>query len=187
MVQGIVSLIIPSVFEFLVYKNARNFWVNFISCIFTIYIDSVQFSSVAQPCLTLYNPMNHSTPGLPVHHQFLEFNQTHIHWVSDAIQPFHLLLSHSPPASNHSKHQGIFQWVNSSHEVAKILEFQSQHQSCKEHPGLISFRMDWLDLLEVQATTRVFSNTTVQKHQFFSAQLFSQANSHIHTRPLEKP
>ena len=85
---------------------------------------SVQFSSVAQSCLTLCNPMNHSTPGLPVHHQLSEFTQTHIHWVGDAIQPSHPLSSPFPPAPNPSQHQSLFQWVNSSHEVAKLLEFQ---------------------------------------------------------------
>jgi len=85
---------------------------------------SVQFSSVAQSCLTLCDPMNHSTPGLPVHHQLQEFTQTHIHWVSDAIQPSHPLSSPSPPAPNPSQHQSLFQWVSSSHEVAKVLEFQ---------------------------------------------------------------
>ena len=90
---------------------------------------SVQFSSVAQLCLTLCNPMNCSTPGLSVHHQLLEFTQTHVHRVSDAIQPFHPLSSPSPPAPNPSQHQGLFQWVNSSNEVAKVLEFQLQHQS----------------------------------------------------------
>ena len=91
-------------------------------------VSELQFSSVAQSCLTLHNPMNHSTPGLPVHHQLPEFIQTHAHGVDDAIQPSHLLLSPSPPAPNPSQHQGLFQWVNSSHEVAKALEFQLQHQ-----------------------------------------------------------
>ena len=85
---------------------------------------SVQFSSVAQSCPTLCNPMNRSMPGLPVHHQLPEFTQTHVHWVSDAIQPSHPLLSPSPPAPNPSQHQSLFQWVNSSHEVAKVREFQ---------------------------------------------------------------
>ena len=89
-----------------------------------IYVTSVQFSSVAQSCLTLCDPMNRSTPGLPVHHQLLEFTQTHVHWVSDAIQPSHPLPSPSPPAPNPSQHQNLFQWVNSLHEVAKVLEFQ---------------------------------------------------------------
>ena len=85
---------------------------------------SVQFSSVTQSCLTLCDPMNCSTPGLPVHHQLPEFTQTHVHRVGDAIQPSHPLSSPSPPAPNPSQHQSLFQWVNSSHEVAKVLEFQ---------------------------------------------------------------
>ena len=86
-------------------------------------LSSVQFSSVAQSCLTLCDPMNNSTPGLPVHHQLPEFTQTHVHQVSDAIQPSHPLSSASPPAPNPSQHQSFFQLVNSSHEVAKVLEF----------------------------------------------------------------
>ena len=88
-----------------------------------------QFSSVAQSCLTLCDPMDCSTPGFPVHHQLPEFTQTLVHWVGDAIQPSHPLSSPSPPAFNRSQHQGLFKWVSSSHEVAKILEFQLQHQS----------------------------------------------------------
>ena len=86
---------------------------------------SVQFSSITQWCPTLCNPMNRSTPGLSVHHQLPQFTQTHIHRVSDVIQSSHLLLSPSPPAPNHSQHQSLFKWVNSSHEVAKVLEFLS--------------------------------------------------------------
>ena len=85
---------------------------------------SDQIRSVAQSCPTLCDPMNRSTPGLPVHHQLLEFTETHIHWVSDAIQPSHPLLFPSPPAPNPSQHQSLFQWVNSSHQVAKVLDFQ---------------------------------------------------------------
>ena len=95
---------------------------------------SFQFSSVAQSCPTLCDPMNHSTPGLPVHHQLPEFTQTHAHQVGDAIQPSHSLLSPSPPTPNPSQHQGLFQWVNSLHEVAKVLEFQLQHQSFQWTP-----------------------------------------------------
>ena len=83
-----------------------------------------QIRSVAQSCLTLCDPMNLSTPGLPVHHQLPEFTETHVHRVSDAIQPSHPLSSPSPPAPNPSQHQTLIQWVNSSHEVAKVLEFQ---------------------------------------------------------------
>ena len=88
------------------------------------FISSVQFSSIAQSCLTLCNPVNHSTPGLPVHHHLLGFTQTHVRQVGDAIQPAHPLSSPFPPAPNPSQHQSLFQWVNSSHEVAKVLEFQ---------------------------------------------------------------
>ena len=112
------------------------------------------FSSVTQSCPTLCDPMNCSTPGLPVHHQLPESTQTHVHGVGDAIQPSHPLLFPSPPGLNPSQHQGLFKWVSSSHEVAKLLEFQLQHQSFSEHPGLISFRMAWLDLLAVQGTLK---------------------------------
>ena len=99
-----------------------------------IELSSVQFSSVAQSCPTLCDPMNRSTPGLPVHHQLLQFTQTHVHRVSDAIQPSHPLSSPSPPAANPSQHQSLFQWVNSSHEVAEVLEFQLQHHSLQRNP-----------------------------------------------------
>ena len=85
---------------------------------------NLQFSSVTQLCLTLWDPMNHSTSGLPVHHQLPEFTQTHVHWVGDIIQPSHPVSSPSPPAPNPSQHQGLFQRDNSSREVAKVLEFQ---------------------------------------------------------------
>ena len=148
---------------------------------------AVQFSSVAQSCPTLCNPMNRSTPGLPVHHQHPKVTQTHVHRVGDAIQPSHPLLSPSPPAPNPSQHQSLFKWVNSSHEVAKVLEFplasflpkKSQGWSPSEWTGWISLQSKWL--------SRVYSNTTAQKHQFFSAQPSSQSNSHIHKWPQEKP
>ena len=89
----------------------------------------VQFSLVTQSCPTLCNHMNRSMPGLPAHHQLLEFKQIHVHWVGGAIQPSHPLSSPSPPAFSLSQHQGLFRWVSSSHQVAKILEFQLQHQS----------------------------------------------------------
>ena len=90
--------------------------------------NEIQFSSVAQSCPTLCDPMNHSLPDLPVHHQLPDFTETHVHQVGDAIQPSHPLSSPSPPAPNPSQHQSLSQWVNSSHEVAKVLEFQLQHQ-----------------------------------------------------------
>ena len=85
---------------------------------------SVQSSSVAQSCPTLCDPMDCSTPGLPIHHQLPEFIQTHVHWASDTTQPSHPLLSPSPLVFNLSQHQGLFKWVSSSHQVAKVLEFQ---------------------------------------------------------------
>ena len=131
--------------------------------------DVTQFSSVTQSCLTLCNPMNRSTPGLPVHHQLPESTQTHVHRVGDAIQSSHPLSSPSPPAPSPSQHQGLFQWVNSSHEVAKILEFQLQPSV------LLMNTQDWSPLgwtgwisLQFKGLSRVFSNTTVQKHQFFA-------------------
>ena len=95
---------------------------------------SVQFSSVIQPCRTLCDPMNQSMTGLQGHHQLPEFIQTHVHQVSDAIQPSHPLSSPSPPTPNPSQHQGLFHWVNSSHEVAKVLEFQLQNESVQRTP-----------------------------------------------------
>ena len=104
---------------------------------------SIQFSSLAQSCLTLCDPMNRSTPGLPVHHQLPESTQTHVHRVGDDIQPSLPLSSPSPPAFNLSQHQGLFQWVSSSHQVANILEFQLQHQSFQWTPRT-NLRKDWL-------------------------------------------
>ena len=113
------------------------------------YVTSGQFSSVAQSCRSLCDPMNRSTPGLPVQHQLPEFTQTQIHRVGDAIQPSHPLSSPSPPASNPSQHQSLFQSVNTSHEVAKYWSFSFSISPSKEHSGLVSFRMDCLDLLAV--------------------------------------
>ena len=97
-------------------------------------LSDIQFSSVAQSCPTLCDPMNCSTPGLPVHHKLPGFTQTHVYRVGDAIQPSHPLSSPSPPAPNPSQRQGLFQWINSSHEVAKVLELQLQHQSFQWTP-----------------------------------------------------
>ena len=146
---------------------------------------SVQFSSVPQLCPTLCDPMNRSTPGLPVHHQLPEFIQTHAHWVGDAIQLSHPLPSPSPPAPSPSPHQGFFQWVTSLHEVAKVLEFQLQHQSF-QWTYRSYLLLDGLVGSPFRRLLGVF-NTTVQKHQFFGVQLSSQSNSNIHTGPLEKP
>ena len=108
-------------------------WIRELWYIYTME-NSVKFSLVAQSCPTLCDPMNRSTPGLPVHHQLLEFTQTHVHRVSDAIQPSHPLSSPSPPAPNPSQPQCLFQWVNSSHEVDKVLEFQVYHHSFQRNP-----------------------------------------------------
>ena len=137
------------------------------------FIDSVQLSSVTQSYPILCNPMNRSTPGYPVHHQLLEFTQTHIHWVGDAIQPSHSMSSPSPPAFNLYQHQGLFKWVSSSHQVAKVLEFQLQHQSfwwTLRTDLLYNGLTGWISL-QSKGLSRVFSNTTVQKHQLFGIQL----------------
>ena len=103
------------------------------------FVPSFQFSLVSQLCLTLCDPLDCSMPGFPVHLQFAEFTQTHVHWVGDTIQPSHSLPCPSPPFFNLSQHQGLFKWVSSSHQVAKVLEFQVQHQ-----PFLWIFRTDFL-------------------------------------------
>ena len=142
--------------------------------------------SVTQLCLTLYEPMNCSSAGFPVLHPLLEFAQTlsidsiSLHWVSDAIQPTHPLSSPSP-AFSLSQHQGLFQWVGSSHQVARVLEFQLQHQSFQWKP-----RTDRISL-QSKGLSRVFSNTTAQNHQSFSIQLSLESYPHIHTWLLEKP
>ena len=121
-----------------------------------------QFSSVAQSCPTLCDPMDCSTPGLPVHHQLLEFTHTYVHPVSDAIQPSHPLLSPSPPTFNLCWHQGFFQWVSSLHQVARVLEFQL--------PMNIQdwFPLGWTGwILLFKGLSRVLSNTRVQKREFF--------------------
>ena len=118
--------------------------------------------------------MDCSTPGLPVHHQLPGFSQTHVHRVGDAIQPSHLLLSTSPPTFNLFQHQGLFQWVSSLHQVAKVLELQLPSN---EYSGLLSLRMDWLDLLAVQRTLKSLlqhhsSKTSIlQSSAFFIVQL----------------
>ena len=148
---------------------------------------SVQFSSVAQSCPTLWDSMDCSMPGFPVQHQLSEPTQTHVLCVGDVTQPSRPLSSSSPSTFNLSQHQGLFQWVSSSHKVAKVLEFSAsasvlpmntQDWSPIGWTGWITLQSKWL--------SRVFSNTTVQKHQFFGAQRSSPPNSHIHTWLLEK-
>ena len=139
--------------------------------------NSVQFSSLIQLCSTICDPMDCTTPGFPVHHQLLELAQTHVHWVSDAIQPSYPLSSLTPPALNLSQHQGLFEWVSSSPQVPKVSEIQLQHQSFQWTPGLISLRMDWLDLLAVQGTLKSIlqhhsSKASILQHSaFFIVQL----------------
>ena len=148
---------------------------------------SQSVSSVAPSCLTHCDPMNRSTPGLPVHHQLPESTQIHVHWVGDAIQPSHPLSSLllQPPIPPNIR---VFSNESTlSMRWPKYWSFSFSISPSNEHPGLISFRMDWLDLLQSKGLSRVFSNTTVRKHQFFSTQLSSQSNSHIHTWLLEKP
>ena len=131
------------------------------------------YCSVIQSCLTLCNAMDCSTSGFCVLHHLPGLAQTHLHRAGDAIQPFHPLLSLSPPAFNLSQHQGLFQWVSSSHQVAKVLELQLQHQVLPMNIqdcfplGLTG----WISL-QSKGLSRVFSNTIVQKHQFFHALSF---------------
>ena len=138
---------------------------------------SVQFSSVAQSRPTLCDPMDCSTPFFPVHHQHLVLPQTHVHWVGDAIQPSHPLSSPSPPAFSLPQHQSLFQWISSSHQVAKVLELQLSISPSNEYSGFISFRMDWFDLLAVQGTLKSLLQhhslklSTLQGSAFFMVQL----------------
>ena len=150
-------------------------------------LSSFQLSLVAQLCLPLCDPMNCSTPGLPVHHQLPEFTQIHVHWVGYAIQPSHpplplLLLPPIPPSIRVFSNESTLRkrWP-------KYWSLSFSISSSNEYSGLTSFRIDWFNLLESKGLPRVFSNTTVQKHQFFGTQLPPQSNSHIHTWPLEKP
>ena len=148
---------------------------------------SVQFSSVTQLCLTLCDPMNCSTPGLPVHHQLPEFTQTHVHWVGDAIQPSHpllflLLLPPIFPSIRSFQMRQFFESGGQSIRVSAstwVLPMNTQDWSPLGWTGWIS--------LQSKGLSRAFSNTTVQKHEFFSTQLSSQSNSHIHTWPQDKP
>ena len=135
-------------------------------------VNSVQFSSVAQSCPTLCDPMDHTTPGLPVHHQLPEFTQTHVSWVGDAIQPSHPLSSPSP-AFTLSQHQGLFKWVSSSHQSGGQSIGVSASTSALPMNTQDSSALGWTGWISLQSRrlSRVFSNTTVQKHQFFCAQL----------------
>ena len=140
---------------------------------------SIQLSSVAQSCPTLHDPMNRCMPGLPVHHQLLEFTQTHVHQVSDAIQPSHPLSSPSPPAPNPPSIR-VFSNESTLHmRWPKYWSFSFSISLSNEHPGLISFRMDWLDLLAGQGTLKSLlqhhsSKASLPRHSaFFSPTLTS--------------
>ena len=133
--------------------------------------------SVTQSCPTLCNPMDCSMPGFPALHNLPEFAQTHVHWASDALQPSHPLPPSSPFAFNLSQQQGLFQWVSSSHQVAKVLELQLQYQPSNEYSGLISFRIDWFDLVAVQGTLKSLlrhhnlKTSVLWQSAFFTVQL----------------
>ena len=148
-----------------------------LSCLRVVLYSRHQFSSVTQTCPTLCNPMDCITPGFPVHHQLPELTQTHVHWVSDAIQLSYSLSSPSLPIFDLSQHQGLFQWVSSSHQVAKVWSFSFSISPSNEYSGWISFRMDWLDLLAVQGTLKSLlqyhsSKTSILRHSaFFMVQL----------------
>ena len=130
----------------------------------------------------IYNPMDHSTPGLPVHHQLLELPQTHVHWVGDAIQSSQPLLSASPPAFRLSRHQDLFQWVSSPHQVTKLLEFQF-HNQFFQWIFRDSFPLEWISLIFLQSMglSRVFSNSTAQKHTSVLSFLYGPALKSIMT------
>ena len=118
---------------------------------FSLCPKAISCCSVTQSCLTLCSLMDCRMSGFPVLHHLPELAQTHVHWISDVIQPSHPLSSLSPPSFNRAQHQGLFQWVGSSHQVPRLLKFQLQHLSFQ---WLISFRTDWLDLLAVQGTLK---------------------------------
>ena len=145
-----------------------------------------KFSPVTQSCLTLCNPMYCSTPVLSVHHQLLESTQTQDHWVGDAIQQSHPLSSPSPLTFNLSRHQSLFQRVSSSYQVAKLLDFSFSTSPSNEYSGLISFRINWFDLLVIQGTLE-----SLLQHHSSKASILRQSalesNSHIHIWLLEKP
>ena len=141
---------------------------------------------VAESRPTLCDPMDCSTPDFSVLHQLLELTQIHVHWVSDAIWLSYPLSSPSPPAFNLSQQQSLCKWVSSSHQVAKVLEFQLQHQSF-QWIFRVDFLYNGLISMKSKGFSRGFSNTTVRQHQFFSSQPSLWSNSHFRTRLLEKP
>ena len=159
-----------------------NIWIHKENILF-----SVHFSSVAQSCSTMCDPMNRSTPGFPVQHQFLESTQTHVHSVGDAIQPSHPVVSFSSCLQSFP--------ASGSFQISQLFASGGQGIGASASTSVLPMNIqDWIPLgwtswnsLQSKGFSRVFSNTTVQNHQFFGAQLSSQSNSHIHTWPLEKP
>ena len=143
--------------------------VSFLASLSTL---APRFSSVAQSCPTLCNPMNCSTPGLSVHYKLPEFTQTHVHQVGDAIQPPHPLSSPSPPTPNPSQHQGLFHESTFLMRWPKYWSFSFSIRPSNEHQDLSPLGWTGWISLQSKGLSRVFSNTTVQKHQFFGAQLF---------------
>ena len=143
-------------------------------------------SSVAQLCPTLCDRVNCSMPHLPAHHQLAEFTQTHVHWVGDAIQPSHPLSSPSPPTFNLSQHQGLFKWVSSSHQVAKVLEFQLQHQSFQWTPRTDP-PMDSMYLLAVQGTLKSIPQHHSSKASILQCSAFFIVQLSYPYMTLEKP
>ena len=146
----------------------------------TVTGSSVQLSSVTQSSLTLCDPMNCRTPGLPIHHQLPESTQTHVHWVGDAIQPSHPLSSPSPPALNLFQHQGLFNESTLLVRWPKYWSFSFSISPSKEHPGLISFRMDGLDLLSVQGTLKSLLQHHSSKASILRRFLYSPTLTSIH-------
>ena len=146
----------------------------------TLLIDH-QFNSVTQACPTLCNPMDCRILGLPVHHQLMEFTQTNVHRVTEAIQPSHPLLSPPLPAISLSQHQGLLTSGSVHISWSKYWSFSFSINPSSKYSVFISFKIDWFDLLAVQGLSRAFSNTTTQKHQFFSTQPSLWPNSHMHT------
>ena len=140
-----------------------------------------QFSSVSQSCPTLCDPRNRSTPGLPVHHHLLEFTQIHIHRVGDATQPSHPLSSLSPPAPSPSQHQSLSSESTLHMRWPKYWSFSFSIIPSKEIPGVISFRMDWLDLLAVQGTLKSLLQHHSSKTSILWHSAFFKTNSHIHS------
>ena len=145
-----------------------------------LWLLTVQFSSVAQSCPTLCNPMDCSRPGLPVHHQLPEFTQTRVHWVSDAIQPSHPLLFPSP-AFSLSQHQGLFKWVSFCIRWPKYWSFSFNISPSKEYSGFISFRIYWFDPLAVQGTLKSLLQHLNSKASILWCSAFSMVQlSHLY-------